>query len=133
MIQAYHPYLEPLGITYPQYLILMLLWEQDNQLVNHIAHQLCLETNTVTPLIQRMEKEGLVRRRKGEADQRQTVVSLTRKGLLLEEQAKDVPTCLSDSIAMRGIQPEEMISLIAPLDHLIQALGRQDDPPHTSR
>ena len=58
--QAYTPMLAELGITYPQYLVLMVLWEQDTQPVNDSAHRLLLETNTVTPLLQRMEKQGLV-------------------------------------------------------------------------
>ena len=61
--QAYTPMLTALGITYPQYLVLMVLWEKDNQPVNDIAHRLILETNTVTPLIQRMEKQGLITRK----------------------------------------------------------------------
>ena len=57
-IGAYHPYLDPLGITYPQYLVMLVLWEQDNQPVCDIAKSLMLDTNTVTPLGQRMEKAG---------------------------------------------------------------------------
>ena len=68
--QTYKPFLDKLGITYPQYLVLMVLWEADNQPVNDIAHKLLLETNTVTPLIQRMEKMGLVIRTKGIVDTR---------------------------------------------------------------
>ena len=63
--QAYTPMLNELGITYPQYLVLMVLWEQDSQPVNDIAHRLLLETNTVTPLLQRMEKLGIVVRKRG--------------------------------------------------------------------
>ena len=62
--QAYTPMLTELGITYPQYLVLMVLWEKDDQPVNDIAHRLLLETNTVTPLLQRMEKLGIVSRKK---------------------------------------------------------------------
>ena len=61
--QAYTPMLTELGITYPQYLVLMVLWEKDCQPVNDIARRLVLETNTVTPLLQRMEKQGLVTRK----------------------------------------------------------------------
>ena len=78
--QTYKPFLDKLGITYPQYLVLMVLWETDNQPVNDIAHKLLLETNTVTPLIQRMEKMGLVIRTKGIVDTRQRIVSLTKEG-----------------------------------------------------
>ena len=66
--QAYTPMLTALGITYPQYLVLMVLWEKDEQPVNDIAHRLLLETNTVTPLLQRMEKLGLVSRKKGDVN-----------------------------------------------------------------
>ena len=66
--QAYTPLLTKLGITYPQYLVLMVLWEDDSQPVNTIAHRLLLETNTVTPLLQRMERLGLIARKKGSAD-----------------------------------------------------------------
>ena len=85
--QAYTPLLNELGITYPQYLVLMVLWEQDHQPVNDIAHRLLLETNTVTPLLQRMEKMGIVSRMRGKEDKRQQIVSLTEKGQAMEEQA----------------------------------------------
>ena len=78
--QAYTPILTALGITYPQYLVLMVLWEKDEQPVCDIANRLLLETNTVTPLLQRMEKQGIVIRKKGEKDKRQQIVSLTPKG-----------------------------------------------------
>ena len=78
--QAYHPLLSGHGLTYPQYLVLLVLWEQDAQPVNDIAKRLKLETNTITPLLQRMEKAGLLLRRKGETDARQMIVSLTPQG-----------------------------------------------------
>ncbi len=96
--QAYTPLLSQLGITYPQYLVLMVLWEQDVQPVNDIAHRLYLETNTVTPLLQRMEKQGLVRRKKGQEDGRQTLVSLTDKGKSLEKTAFD---CIPEGMGRR--------------------------------
>ena len=85
--QAYTPMLNELGITYPQYLVMMVLWEQDSQPVNDIAHRLLLETNTVTPLLQRMEKLGIVVRKRGKEDKRQQIVSLTEKGRAMEERA----------------------------------------------
>ena len=74
LTQAYHPLLSEYGLTYPQYLVLLVLWEKDAQPVNDIAKRLFLETNTVTPLLQRMEKEGILVRRKGEKDARQMIV-----------------------------------------------------------
>ena len=75
--QAYHPLLSGIGLTYPQYLVMMVLWEKDGQPVNDIAKKLYLETNTVTPLLKRMEAEGFLTRSKGEADARQVIVHLT--------------------------------------------------------
>ena len=95
--QAYTPLLNELGITYPQYLVMMVLWEQDAQPVNDIARRLLLETNTVTPLLQRMEKLGIVTRQRGKEDKRQQIVSLTEKGKAMEEQAYQViPVQLDD-------------------------------------
>ena len=93
-MQAYFPYFEKIGITYPQYLVLLVLWEKDHQPVNDIAHRSHLETNTVTPLLQRMEKQGLLTRKRGKEDSRQRIVSLTQQGKALEEKAKDIPNCL---------------------------------------
>ena len=122
---AYHPYLDPLGITYPQYLVLLVLWEQDKQPVNDIAHKLFLETNTVTPLLQRMEKAGLVKRTKGKEDTRQRIVSLTKKGIEMREQAQHIPDCLSDEIIQITGEEEEFVRMIPSIDKLIQGLKKQ--------
>ena len=121
-IGAYHPYLDPLGLTYPQYLVMLVLWEQDKQPVNDIAHKLLLETNTVTPLLQRMEKAGLVKRTKGEEDSRQRIVTLTKKGIELREQAKHIPECLSADIIKNEGSAEEIMQMIPTLDKLIEGL-----------
>jgi DNA-binding MarR family transcriptional regulator len=121
---VYHPYLDPLGITYPQYLVLLVLWEQDKQPVNDIAHKLFLETNTVTPLLQRMEKAGLVKRTKGKEDTRQRIVSLTEKGRAMYEQAKHIPGCLHNDVALKTGDEEEILRMIPTLDKLIDGLKK---------
>lgn len=123
---AYHPYLDPLSITYPQYLVLLVLWEQDKQPVNDIAHKLVLETNTVTPLLQRMEKAGLVKRTKGKEDTRQRIVSLTKKGIEMREQAKHIPECLSADIIKNEGSVEEIAQMIPTLDKLIEGLKQNN-------
>lgn len=120
--QAYYPYFEPLGITYPQYLVLLALWEKDRQPVNDIARLLHLETNTVTPLIQRMERQGLVTRVKGEKDSRQRLVCLTDMGKALEEKAKTVPTCMGNMLFNKLDNPDSLTQIIPALDKLIKAL-----------
>ena len=121
--QAYTPMFSELGITYPQYLVLMVLWEQDTQPVNDIAHRLLLETNTVTPLLQRMEKLGLVCRRKGEQDKRQQIVSLTEKGRQMEEKARQlIPAGMGRQLAACPLQIEDYRHLAQELDSLIDTL-----------
>lgn len=124
IIQAYHPYLEPLGLTYPKYLVLMVLWEQDQLPVNRIARLLALETNTVTPLIQRMEREGLVTRRKGTEDTRQTIVSLTERGKALQEEAASIPSCMVEMLCEKGLEADSVMKLIPQLDDIITRLRK---------
>lgn len=118
---AYNPYFEPLGITYPQYLVLLVLWEKDQQPVNDIAKRLHLETNTVTPLLQRMEKAGFIVRKRGEKDTRQRIVSLTPKGIAMREQAKTIPDDLSKQV-LQYVSMEEITNIIPSLDKLIEGL-----------
>ncbi len=120
--QAYRPLLEPLGLTYPQYLVMMVLWEQDNQTVGDIGRRLMLDTNTLTPMLQRMEREGLLVRTHGIADGRQTLVSLTKKGIHLEEQAKDIPECMSQNWHGDMLSNDKINSMVTAVDTLIEGL-----------
>ena len=121
--QAYHPLLSGYGLTYPQYLVLLVLWEKDSQPVNDIARRLFLETNTVTPLLQRMEKEGILVRRKGEKDARQMIVTLTRKGRDLQKKLADVPITVGNAVVCDNVKPETAPDLFQMLDDIIAKLG----------
>jgi DNA-binding MarR family transcriptional regulator len=123
--QAYRPVLEPLGLTYPQYIVMLVLWEKDNQLVGDLCRRLMLDTNTLTPLLQRMEREGFIIRTKGIADGRQTLVSLTKKGQHLEERAKEVPSCLSRAVEVDEAEVQRYMGAIQWLDSLIDKLKVQ--------
>ncbi len=123
--RAYHPYFEPLGITYPQYLVLLVLWQQDNLPVSEITSRLCLDTNTVTPLLQRMERDGLLVRTRSVVDSRQRIVSLTKKGRKLQESAKDIPSCVGQQLADNMPSVDELVRLTATLDHIINSLKKQ--------
>ena len=123
--QAYTPMLTALGITYPQYLVLMVLWEKDNQPVNDIAHRLILETNTVTPLIQRMEKQGLITRKQGDKDKRQQIVSLTISGKEMEERAYQlIPPAMLGRLAACPLQLDDYQNLAKELDSIINTLKK---------
>ena len=123
--QAYTPMLTALGITYPQYLVMMVLWEKDEPPVTDIAHRLMLETNTVTPLLQRMEKLGLVSRKKGELDKRQQIVSLTEKGKQLEEEAfATIPSGWDEQLSACPLKKEDYPRLEQELDAIIDTLKK---------
>ncbi len=123
LTQAYHPLLSEYGLTYPQYLVLLVLWEKDAQPVNDIARRLFLETNTVTPLLQRMEKEGVLCRRKGENDARQMIVSLSRKGKLLRKKLSGVPFSVGNAVLCDSVTPESTPELFRMLDGIILNLS----------
>ena len=121
--QAYHPLLSGQGLTYPQYLVLLILWEKDAQTVNDIAKRLILETNTVTPLLQRMEKEGILSRTKGAEDARQRIVSLTRKGKDLLKKLADVPFTVGKAVLCDSVNPKTAPDLFRMLDDIIAKLS----------
>lgn len=87
----YKPRLDALGLTYPQYLVLIVLWEGDDITVNALGSRLFLDSGTITPLIKRLEARGLVRRRRDEEDERQVRILLTSEGRELREKAMSVP------------------------------------------
>jgi DNA-binding MarR family transcriptional regulator len=120
--QAYHPLLGEYGLTYPQYLVLLVLWEKDAQPVNDIAKRLLLETNTVTPLLKRMEAEGILTRTKGEKDARQMIVKLTKKGRDLQKKLTDVPETVGSAVLCESITPETVPGLFKMLDDIINQL-----------
>ena len=123
--QAYHPLLSDHGLTYPQYLVLLVLWEKDAQPVNDIAKRLLLETNTVTPLLKRMEAEGIVTRTQGTKDARQTIVKLTAKGRGLQEKLMNVPEAVGSAVLCESVTPETVPGLFAMLDDIIRRLDKQ--------
>ena len=118
----YTPWLEELGLTYPQYLTLMVLWEQDDQLVGDISKKLNLDTNTTTPMLKRMEAAELVTRTKGQVDHRQIVISLTEKGKALKEKCMNIPVQLIDKLVCYNPNVEGLGTLTKSLDALIKTL-----------
>lgn len=126
LTQAYHPLLSQQGLTYPQYLVLLVLWEKDAQPVNDIAKRLFLETNTVTPLLQRMEKEGILTRTKGKEDARQMIVSLTRKGKDLQNKLADVPFTVGNAVMCHSVNAQTAPELFRMLDGMITKLSGKE-------
>ena len=125
LTQAYHPLLSEHGLTYPQYLVLMVLWEKDAQPVNDIAKRLMLETNTVTPLLKRMEQQGILTRSKGLSDARQVIVTLTGKGQNLQNLLTDVPMKVGNAVICKSVTPDTVPALFGMLDDIIAKLDNQ--------
>jgi MarR family transcriptional regulator, organic hydroperoxide resistance regulator len=99
MTKAYKPLLSTLGITYPQYLVLLLLWEHDGQSVSALGDRLLLDSGTLTPLLKRMEQAGLLRRERSADDERRVQVWLTPSGQALRAQAETIPQCMLQAAA----------------------------------
>ncbi|PHY18415.1 MarR family winged helix-turn-helix transcriptional regulator [Caulobacter sp. BP25] len=91
MTRLYRPILDALGLTYPQYLAMLVLWEQSPRTVGALGDALDLDSSTLTPLLKRLEAGGLIARRRDPDDERRVIVALTDKGLALREQAVSVP------------------------------------------
>lgn len=127
IIREYQPYLDELGITYPQYLVLLVLWESDGMTVNDIAHKLILNTNTVTPLLKRMESAGLLKRRRSGEDERKVEVYLTPGGIRMREAAASIPEKLVRGIHPGDIGLEEMVEIRDKLNQLIAHLSSRED------
>jgi DNA-binding MarR family transcriptional regulator len=125
--REYQPYLDELGITYPQYLVLLVLWESDGMTVNDIAHKLILNTNTVTPLLKRMESAGLLKRSRSDQDERKVEVYLTPGGIRMREAAASIPEKLVRGIHPGSLNLEEMVEVRDRLNRLIAHLSARED------
>lgn len=123
IIREYQPFLDHLGITYPQYLVLMVLWENDTLPVNDIAGKLILNTNTITPLLKRMEQQGLISRNRSEKDERKVLVHLTEKGKRLQEEASGIPEALVKRLLESELRLDDLEKLKEKLNSVITLLS----------
>lgn len=107
LIHSYEPYLKPLNLTYTQYIVMMVLWEEKEASVNRIGERVCLDSGTLSPLLNKLQKEGYISKAKGK-DGRQRKVSLTEKGLALKEKAKNIPPSIASCLPL---SKEEALAL----------------------
>ena len=125
MTKLYKPLLEPLGLTYPQYLALLVLWERDALTVSELGVRLFLDSGTLTPLLKRMEAAGWLVRERAVDDERRVIVSLTPAGRALRDDARRVPKQLAQAT---GCSADELVELTRQLQHLRSRLqGASDD------
>lgn len=119
--RVYKPLLDPLGLTYPQYLVLVLLWDRDDQTVGHLGDKLFLESSTLTPLLKRMETAGHVTRRRDPDDERQVRVRLTPAGRALRSKAARIPRGIAEA---SGLSLDDARRLQAEITALRNSLDR---------
>lgn len=120
MTKLYKPLLTPLGLTYPQYLVMMVLWEHQDLTVNDLGKHLQLDSGTLTPLLKRLEAAGLVQRQRDHDDERRVRITLTPEGILLKDKAQAVPKAIACQVAMPH---HELLSLRTTLTDLRERLN----------
>lgn len=123
LTRAYRPFLDPLDLTYPQYLVMLVLWEEDRVSVTDICERTRLDTGTMTPLLKRLEAKGLLARERATDDERRRVISLTRKGAALQKAADQVPIKMSCIGVLTPKQAMQLKELAETLFRNLQELG----------
>ncbi len=108
----YSPYLRPLGLTYTQYIVFMVLWEKDGVTVGEICEKLRLDSGTLTPLLKKMEKEGYMTRERCREDERRVIIRLTEKGAAMKEKVRDIPLKVGSCVRLSGEEAGSLYSLL---------------------
>ena len=116
--KLYQPLLADLGLTYPQYLVMLVLWEHDDIMVSALGERLFLDSGTLTPLLKRMEAAGLLRRTRSSVDERRVLIALTAAGQQLKAQAARVPACVISAT-------HSPVAELMALTEKVQALRRR--------
>ncbi len=117
VVRKYKPYLDPLGLTYTQYITMMVMWEHKNIAVKDIGARLYLDSGTLTPVLKKLETLGYVRRVRSQEDERSVNIELTEEGLALKERAAGVPAQISSCISL---EPAEAMQLYQLLYKILQ-------------
>ena len=108
IVNLYTPFLKPLGLTYTQYIVFLVLWEQDGITVGELGTKLHLDNGTITPLLKKMQDKGYVTRERSKSDERVVIVSLTDEGRALREEAVKIPSAIGQCVPL---EPDEAAAL----------------------
>lgn len=112
VVRRYTPLLDALGLTYTQYIAMMVLWEQHSITVKELGERLYLDSGTLTPLLKKMERQGLVSRTRSQADERSVIIALTEQGAALRERALSVPTQMASCINLGAEDAQALYALL---------------------
>lgn len=115
VVSLYTPHLKPLGLTYTQYIVFLVLWERDGITVGEICDRLMLDNGTLSPLLKKMQQAGYVERKRSEEDDRVVVVTLTEEGRALQEKARDVPVAVANCIGLPSEKAQALYALLYEL------------------
>lgn len=129
LTRLYRPLLNKLGVTYPQYLVLMVLWENRQQAVSELGEKLLLDSGTLTPLLKRMEINGLVERTRSRQDERKVFIKISKKGEALKEQALAIP---EQMFCQSGLTVEEFVRVKGDLEDLLKKILKQQEMPDSN-
>ncbi|MBW9401380.1 MarR family transcriptional regulator [Leclercia sp. LSNIH6] len=124
--QLYRPMLDKLGLTYPQYLVMITLWNQDGRTVKELSGILFLESSTLTPLLKRLESAGLITRTRNPKDEREVLIHLTEKGDTLKIEASNITRCIVDTLGMDADAVADIKSSVDKIRDQIQRAQRPD-------
>lgn len=127
-IKLYAPLLRELGITYPQYLVMLVVWQYREQSVSAICNRLYLETNTVTPLLKRLEEKGLVMRRRSNDDERVVHIAATEAGAKLKSRAATIPQQILHTFCDETASEADLVRLRALLNSMLSTLDQRSRP-----
>lgn len=116
IVRKYRPFLDPLGLTYTQYIAMMVFWEHKSVTVGRLGELLCLDSGTLTPMLKKMEAAGLVKRSRGSKDERVVTVTITEKGEALREKAQDVPTKMAGCVSLTQEEAVQLLALLKKLN-----------------
>jgi MarR family transcriptional regulator, organic hydroperoxide resistance regulator len=123
--RVYQPLLNKLNLTYPQYLVMVLLWERDAQTVGELGERLSLESNTLTPLLKRMETLSYIKRSRDPADERRVHVRLTESGRTLRAKALHIPGCILAASGLDARTAKQLMAGIARLRQMLENYNRE--------
>ncbi|MCA0351133.1 MAG: MarR family transcriptional regulator [Chloroflexi bacterium] len=119
--KAYRPLLETLGLTYPQYLVMLVLWEHEAQTVKQLGEQLQLDSGTLSPLLKRLESAGFLQRQRRASDEREVEIQLTEAGRALRQQASNVPASIFQAIGLSAAEYLQLKHLLRQVMASVEA------------
>ncbi len=121
IIKKYKPYLDKLDLTYTQYIVIMVLWEQEKINVRELGKKLFLDSGTLTPLLKKLENKGYIERNRSTSDERNLIISITDKGRKLKDKAKNIPEKISNCIE---ISSDDAINLYKILNKILNNINK---------